>query len=126
MRNLLTYCLIIAVFSTQIKQLTVYIDFKINQDFIAAVLCINQDKPELECHGQCHLSKQLQEIDHSNDSSNIPDHKKKTERNTILYFEQHKELSNLLADLFSLNNTCHIDIFKSQFESDIFHPPKSA
>src|SRR5690606_19425672 len=45
----------------------VFIDFKLNQDYISKVLCINRDKPELECEGQCVLMqkmKRTQDADH--------------------------------------------------------------
>ncbi|SNC74582.1 hypothetical protein SAMN06265337_2442 [Hymenobacter gelipurpurascens] len=31
----------------------------LNQDYIARVLCINRDKPQLKCNGRCHLRKEL-------------------------------------------------------------------
>ncbi len=34
--------------------------FYANQDQIEAAFCENIDQPELNCHGQCHLKKQLQ------------------------------------------------------------------
>lgn len=33
--------------------------YSINQSYFASVLCINQDKPELQCKGKCFLKKQL-------------------------------------------------------------------
>ena len=42
------------------RPLLPYLEFAINQDFIASVLCINREKPEVECGGKCHLTKQLQ------------------------------------------------------------------
>lgn len=35
------------------------IHFYSNQDEIEAEHCINKDKPEMNCHAQCHLNKQL-------------------------------------------------------------------
>lgn len=35
------------------------VHFYSNQDEIEAEYCINKDKPEMNCHAQCHLSKQL-------------------------------------------------------------------
>ena len=35
--------------------------FPTNQDFIAANLCVNRDRPELECNGKCQLIKTLEE-----------------------------------------------------------------
>lgn len=31
----------------------------LNQEYIARVLCINRDKPQLKCNGRCHLRKEL-------------------------------------------------------------------
>ena len=35
--------------------------FVVNQDYIAEFLCINQDKPELNCNGKCYLMQKLDE-----------------------------------------------------------------
>lgn len=35
----------------------------LNQDYIAQVLCINRDKPQLKCNGKCHLRKQLKAVE---------------------------------------------------------------
>lgn len=35
-------------------------EFRVNRDYIAQVLCINKDKPQLHCNGKCHLKKQLE------------------------------------------------------------------
>lgn len=36
-----------------------YIEFALNQDYIAEFLCINKDKPKLECNGKCYLAQEL-------------------------------------------------------------------
>ncbi len=35
-------------------------EFYINQDKIAATLCENKDKPQMQCHGSCQLKKELE------------------------------------------------------------------
>ncbi|OHX64388.1 hypothetical protein [Flammeovirga pacifica] len=35
------------------------IDLEIQRDFIEKVFCINKDKPEMSCHGQCFINKQM-------------------------------------------------------------------
>lgn len=44
-------------------RISILANFYLNRDYIAEVLCINKDKPELQCAGSCHLSKQLQQAD---------------------------------------------------------------
>lgn len=43
--------------------------FLINQEKITTELCENKDKPELECHGKCHLAKQLEKESETNTTS---------------------------------------------------------
>jgi hypothetical protein len=37
-------------------------DFHMNRKEIAALFCVNQDRPELECIGKCELTKRLDKI----------------------------------------------------------------
>ena len=37
-----------------------YIEYAVNYNYIVSELCINKDKPEMNCKGKCHLSKQLE------------------------------------------------------------------
>lgn len=41
--------------------LFVYAGFEINQTYIATELCINKNRPELHCNGQCYLMKKLKQ-----------------------------------------------------------------
>ncbi|TLX75795.1 hypothetical protein E9993_09585 [Labilibacter sediminis] len=41
----------------------ILVDFRIHQEYIAKVLCINKNKPQSSCKGQCHLKKQLQQAE---------------------------------------------------------------
>ncbi|WP_116525129.1 hypothetical protein [Seonamhaeicola aphaedonensis] len=36
-----------------------YVEYVLNQDYIAEFLCINKDKPKLQCNGKCHLAKEI-------------------------------------------------------------------
>lgn len=37
--------------------------FQLNIDEIIEKYCVNKDKPQLECNGKCHLTKQLAQYD---------------------------------------------------------------
>ncbi|MDB2606474.1 hypothetical protein N9Y48_01710 [Zobellia sp.] len=47
------------------------IEFVVDQDYIAEFLCINTDKPELECNGKCYLMQMLQEQENEK-QDNLP------------------------------------------------------
>ncbi len=34
-------------------------EYLLNQDYIAKVLCINKEEPEIQCNGKCYLMKQI-------------------------------------------------------------------
>ena len=42
-----------------LRPIAPFVEYVINKDYIAAFLCINQDKPELECEGKCHLYREV-------------------------------------------------------------------
>lgn len=45
------------------QQALIIVHFKLNQQKIEQEFCINKDKPEMQCHGKCHLKKELQKTD---------------------------------------------------------------
>ncbi|WP_417875947.1 hypothetical protein [Winogradskyella sediminis] len=47
------------------QQAIVIMNFKLNQKAITEQFCINKAKPELQCNGKCHLTKELQETEHT-------------------------------------------------------------
>ena len=49
------------ILSSVVWQSLVVVHFYANQAEIEKNFCINKDKPELNCHGQCHLNKVLQQ-----------------------------------------------------------------
>lgn len=72
-----------------------YIEYGLNKDYIAKVLCINKDKPTIECDGKCHLTKQLINANDSNESEdNLPGANYK-ELET--HFSQNLKLTNQLT-----------------------------
>lgn len=57
-----------------------------NYEFIANELCVNKDKPELECHGKCHLEQEVKTAtQHDTEDKNVPE--KIVEKST-LYFQE--------------------------------------
>ena len=43
----------------QISNSVVWLNYIFQQDYITKTFCVNTDKPELNCNGKCHLTKQL-------------------------------------------------------------------
>jgi hypothetical protein len=97
---LLAFCM------TETSHFTPFLEYYINFDYIAEVLCINKDKPETNCQGTCYLKDQIQQTE-----QNSPKHPnnpiKEWTKTNLLFFEQITKVANL--DFF----TQHILLKKS-------------
>lgn len=98
------------------------IDYAVNQDYIAEFLCINKDKPELECNGKCHLKKELQKTQEDTQQSfsvNLEDypisplHSLLSEIPTKLTIIPLRKVKNYYTEKYIY-----------LFCTDIFHPPQ--
>jgi len=107
-----------------INKIGVLIDFKINQNFIAKVLCINKEKPKSTCNGKCYLTKQLKKAE-KQDQKQIPNSKK--DRFEILYYyckSTFNDLTYRYAYTLKINTTYYKNLYKSAYLSHVFRPPK--
>ena len=99
------------------------LDFKINQDYIAKVLCVNKDEPQKGCNGKCHLSKQMQQAEEK-EQKQLPQSVK--EKNDFVFYLCssdmpefiNKPTKNILQ--FEYATTFYNFLFKEK----IFHPPR--
>lgn len=116
--------MIIAVMLPNLSKIGILIGFKINQDFIAEVLCINREKPMTMCNGKCYLSEQLKKAEEQEEKQ-TPANKK--ERLEVVYYYAKSSFdflfyTNCLAS--KLNPACVDEFYTSFFIDDIFRPPK--
>ncbi|MBW8687376.1 hypothetical protein [Chitinophaga rhizophila] len=58
-KQLITFLLTLIWLSQLSGRYLVMFEFYLNQEFIAKNLCINRDKPQVQCNGKCQLKKQL-------------------------------------------------------------------
>lgn len=98
------------------------VEYCLQKDYIAKVLCINKEKPQLKCNGKCHLSKQLQaETEETADSPFSAGSEK-----------EQKQISEFIVAGFSLNtgfSDSHVplsifhNLYTYSFSLFVFHPP---
>jgi len=67
-----TTCLILlSVFCfSLLKPILPYFEYVLDYDYIATILCINNEKPELKCNGKCYLKDQLSKVNNSGEKDN--------------------------------------------------------
>lgn len=99
----------------------VFIDFKLNQDYISKVLCINRDKPELECEGQCVLMQKMkstQDADHPEQTQGAKSHLLEIFSELTALF-QPMSFPSAAEDFFAFDESASLENF-----SEVFCPPK--
>jgi hypothetical protein len=118
--RLIAITLLCALISSNLSSLFVYAEFKSNQKYIAASLCENRNKPELNCQGKCYLMKKLKEAE---------DKEKKQEKSAQkkgaydLFFNT-KTVYTSLPLTFPKKEKPVVGNFKlPKFTPEILHPP---
>ncbi|MEP2280316.1 hypothetical protein [Maribacter sp.] len=124
MKKIFSIVMITVMIYPSINKIGVLINFKINQNFIAKVLCINKEKPKSTCNGKCYLTKQLKKAE-KQDQKQIPNSKK--DRIEILYY-YYKNTFNFLTYKYAytpkINTIYNKKVYKSAYLSRVFRPPK--
>lgn len=62
MKFFISILLSVIIFGASFQNSLYFIDYQINKDYYEA-LCINKQKPELDCYGKCQVKKEAQKED---------------------------------------------------------------
>lgn len=109
---------------SNLSRIWILIDFKVNQDFIAKVLCINKNKPELQCNGKCHLANQIKQQEKKENTGTTAEANTKLE---ILFFNHFTTDIPLSQDI-ALQTKLHspyLNVFhSSDYLDQLLRPPQ--
>lgn len=99
------------------------IEYYANKDFFATVLCINKDKPELKCNGQCILMQKLKKaVQEESSSASLP--KVNFEDYPIGFISSSGSSLQLILIEISVCHSFYEDRYISFTQTDLFHPPR--
>ena len=120
--------ILLLVFSAQqSSRLLVWIDYTVNQSYIANTLCENKAKPQLRCNGKCYLKKQLAKAE-TPDATNGHE-KSAREFQEVIYVSTTGSYSfDGLIHLLSvaeLTPTLPSDLLSAGFTNQPFQPPRA-
>ena len=117
-----TSYIVLLFYSIQLFHSTgIFINFKINQDYITKVLCINREKPDMECNGQCHLKKEIRKSE-----------KQQEKAPQNLQYKQQVEIITYPTEILNCFRIPSTPLewayqhphHKNRYSKDIFHPPQ--
>ena len=127
MRRFATYLFFLTLMVHTFSQVLIVGQFLANQSFIAEELCENQDKPELECNGQCYLMKQLQKAE----TKKPAETEEERSNPYVAKVKQHMISESSIVKIEHIACTERSEkiasqqhFYVEQFEFDIFHPPR--
>lgn len=129
MKQVLSILLIVLIsFPLMIKNYLLF-DFQLNREAIEEEFCENKDKPELECHGSCHMSKEIQKVEsivqESNKKEKSPAPLKIDDKKEIYIFDLNELIpNNLFSKNFIFTSSKITNLYYYSFYNEIFHPPK--
>lgn len=90
-------------------------------DYIKNELCVNKDKPKLNCNGECYLMKELAKA-----AENDNDKKTPVFEVSMVFYQEIAESFSLPAFLplyeVKIPSYCDLSYFRLSEES-VFHPP---
>lgn len=97
--------------------------YQINQEYIAAVLCINKAKPASTCNGKCYLSKKMKEQEQQEQS--IPSVLKGLKEVVLYFSDAHVSVSPVFAEeaQIALLDAYQMHAYKSPADF-IIQPPQ--
>jgi hypothetical protein len=102
------------------SKIVIWIEFKMNQEYIAKNLCVQKEVEDNCCQGSCHLKEKMEEDDRNQD----------TETGNIKTLKEF-QLFHETKDAFQLVNPLTLVTTYSSFQnnklqthfSELFHPP---
>ncbi|MBR9831149.1 hypothetical protein GYB57_03290 [bacterium] len=71
-------------------------NFQFNQEYITEMFCVNKDKPELACGGQCHFMKQMTDLKKADEGQHGEKKTTHDERTVVLYYSVISDVANFL------------------------------
>lgn len=98
-----------------------YAYYKLDPIGFIEALCVNKDKPELQCNGKCHLKKVSKSLDkEQNTPENIVDFKE-----LLLFTLTTEKLAfKHKNDLKTQNTSIYQNLYSFSSINDCFHPPQ--
>ena len=108
-----------------VRPLLPIIEYYVNYDYIANELCINKDKPYLECNGRCYVNAAMKRAFPNGQESpaRLPNFSMQDYPISPLDFYKY---TSILPDenIFSVNPDYFKHFVITQYSAAIFKPPK--
>lgn len=107
-----------------LKPVLPVVEYVVNYEYITKVLCVNKDKPKMQCNGKCHLMKELAKAS-ENEKPISSDKKNISQEFEVLFFEELK--AYMITPICFHNNkkveNNYSNLYFHLKSASLFHPP---
>lgn len=118
--RIIAIAMLFAMISANLSRFLIYAQFKANQEEIAAKLCENRNRPELNCRGKCILMKKLKEAEQKEKKQEQESMKK----SGVDVFVVTEPILLSFRRNIPQNHWPLVNVFElAGFHMDILHPP---
>lgn len=123
-KKCIIWLFLLAVFTSNFSGLFVYAGYEMNRDYITSTLCVNRNKPWMNCQGKCYLMRKVKEAEKNENSQSA---KIALSQLSVSFCQNNytplfKSIQILVEHqlVYSQSGYC----YSSQYITDIFRPPK--
>lgn len=125
MKKLFLYILLVAFASRPIYFVGQVLYYQLNIEYIIDTYCVNKEKPELQCNGKCHLTKQLQVVSSTtnDDESSILNIVAESFFPVFFHTETNLEKKSIHDYVLKVNNFNYNNCYSFNSEYQLYKPP---
>ena len=107
-----------------VKPILPVLEYVVNYEYISKVLCINKDKPKLQCNGKCHLMKELAKASDAGKPLSS-DKKGNAPLLDVIFFEEIKTFETMPFCIGTKEkiNQGYSNLYFYLNSDSVFHPP---
>lgn len=100
------------------------IEYIVDYDYIATVLCENKEKPQMHCNGKCHLMKELAKASET-EKPQQSEKKNIHHEMEVLFFQEtaNVDFSPAVTAIVSKPVPGYSNLYSHTDSASIFHPP---
>ena len=120
-KSILAQILIFTTLAANFSQLFVYAGFEMNENYIVSELCINRDKPQLQCNGKCYLMKKLKQAEQKEKSRDRENQRSLFQVGVVVEKLSFSPYVMQIAEEYQ----SEIPFRLPEFAADIFQPPRA-
>lgn len=121
MKQSIAVLLIFGILLQQATSVLILVNYEVNKELIAKTLCEKKDVPQSNCHGKCHLKKQLDKEEKREKSP-----QSFSERFEFLKVSDYENVFDMITGMvLSTVKQHYIDLISSPHLKKIYHPPSA-